>query len=381
MALSELPGVEVIGYGITRPGQPDPEGIPVVRAGDIVNSRITTTNIVSVKREVAEDRHSRTLLRPGDLLVVLVGRVGEAAVAGTEHAGWNIARSVALIRCTEPELAQWLRIWLRMPPARSWCQANAVGTVQRTLGLKALRQLPVVLPPIVHRDEMLRVVHIAEDRSEINDRIARTAVALADAHFDVLAADKKSWTERTFKYVLRQIQVGTAQRSAGRQANAPFVAPADILNSNLPHLTVPGTVESPEAHSAILVAPRSGRVYAVLTRSPVIAGRGVLELMPQRNDEIWWLLHEIRSRSVELSRLAQGTAARELSARSFSQAKVAWPPDSVTRRFARVARLLHERALEAQNENSTLEALLEAYLSMRSETSVRATGINCVPTQ
>ncbi len=351
----------------------------MVRAGDIVDSRITTADIVNVEREIAEVRHPRTLLWPGDLLVVLVGRIGDAAVAGPEHAGWNIARSVALIRCTEPELAQWLRIWLRMPAVRSWCEAQAVGTVQRTLGLKALRELPVVLPPSSDRDEILRVIQAAESRSEINDRIARTAVSLADAHFNVLAADKKSWTGRTFGRVLREIQAGTTQRSTGRLANSSFVAPADIFNSYLPHLAAPDKIEPSEARSAILVAPKSGHVYAVVTRSPVIAGRGVLQLTPRRDDEVWWLLHEIRSRSVELSQFAQGTAARELSARSFSQAKVVWPPDNVIRRFARIARVLHERAQEARNENSTLEVLLEAYLSMKSETFGFIAGTKCGP--
>lgn len=363
ITLAELPGVEVIGYGINRPGPPDHEGIPMVRAGDIVSGRIIPANIVSVKREVAEDHHTRTLLRPGDLLIVLVGRIGDAAVVGPEHTGWNIARSVALIRCAEPGLAQWLRVWFSMPTARSWCEANAVGTVQRTLGLKALRQLPVALPPVADRDDILRVVHAIESRSEINYRIAHTAVALADAHFDVLAADKKSWPDRTFKHVLREVQTGTAQRSTGQQEKATFVAPADIFRGHLPYLEAPDATDPPDAHGTILVAPKSEHVHAVFTRTPVIAGRGVLVLVTQKNDEIWWLLHDIRSRSTELSQLAQGTAARELSAGSFSQAKVAWPPEDVLGRFARIARVLHARAKAARLENRTLETLLEDYLS------------------
>ncbi|WP_433241579.1 hypothetical protein [Actinomadura nitritigenes] len=242
-----------------------------------------------------------------------------------------------------------------------------MGTVQRTLGLKALRKLPVVLPSSADRDEMLRVVNVVESRAETNGRIARTAIALADAHFDVLAEGREGWAEKTFKSVLREVQAGTVQRSTARQMNAPFVAPADIFNSCLPYLAVLDTTEPPGVPSTILVAPKSGHAHAVVTRSPVVAGRGVLELTPRTNDEIWWLLHELRSRGTELSQLAQGTAARELSVRAFSQAKLAWPPDNVLASFARIARALHDLARKAQDENDILKALIEAYLSMKSE--------------
>jgi hypothetical protein len=59
-ALADLPGVQVVGYGINRPGRP---GVPMVRAGDITDGRIQTTEMVRVGREVAE-AHPKTRLRP-----------------------------------------------------------------------------------------------------------------------------------------------------------------------------------------------------------------------------------------------------------------------------------------------------------------------------
>ncbi|MFJ9177020.1 hypothetical protein [Streptomyces sp. NPDC102360] len=110
-ALADLPGVEVVGYGINRPGRPALDGVPMLRAGDIGDGRIQTTDTVCVRREVAE-AHPKTRLRPGDLLIVL----------------------------------------------------------------------------------------------------AHTAVALADAHFAVLAADRKGWPERRFKDVVRDAWTGTVPR-------------------------------------------------------------------------------------------------------------------------------------------------------------------------
>ncbi|MFE7119895.1 hypothetical protein ACFU99_31195 [Streptomyces sp. NPDC057654] len=355
--LTDLPGVEVVGYGINRPGRPDPEGIPMLRAGDITDGRIRQAELVCVGREVAES-HPKTRLRPGDLLVVLVGRIGEAAVTGPEHEGWNVARSVALVRCHDLGLAQWLRIWLAMPAARAWCEAQAVGTVQRTLGLRSLRQLPVALPPLAERERTMRVVRVIESRIDVNDQIAHTAVALADAHFGVLTADRGGWAEKTFGGVVREVRTGTAARPSAHQGGDAWIAPADVLRNPFPHFDTVSTPDLPGGVGRLLVVPKAGQVHVAVAHTPVTTSRGVLALDPAGEDDAWWLLHEIRARGRELAHLAQGTAGRELSARTFGQAAVAWPPQETLARFARIARALHARALTAQRENRTLRTLL-----------------------
>ncbi|WP_411109359.1 hypothetical protein [Streptomyces sp. c-19] len=356
-ALADLPGVEVVGYGINRPGRPDPAGVPMLRAGDIADSRIRGAGPMRVGPDVAK-AHPKTWLRPGDLLIVLVGRIGEAAVTGPEHEGWNVARSVALVRCHDPGLAQWLRVWLAMPTARSWCEAQATGSVQRTLGLRSLRQLPVVLPPLADRERILRVVRAIESRADGNDRIAHTAVALADAHYGLLAAGRKSWQAETFHDVVREARTGTASRPPVGTAGDAWVAPADVLQSSLPYVDTADAADLSDGAGSVLVVPRAGQVHAAVALASAVPSRGVLVLEPTEKSDIWWLLHEIRSRSSELSQLAQGTAGRELSARAFSRAAVAWPPEEVLARFARLAGTLHMRALTARRENRTLRALL-----------------------
>ncbi|MER6613641.1 hypothetical protein [Streptomyces xantholiticus] len=333
----------------------------MLRAGDIVAGRIQSSETIRVQREVAE-AHPKTRLRPGDLLVVLVGRIGEATVVGPEQEGWNVARSVALVRCADPGLAQWLRVWLAMPTARTWCETQAAGTVQRTLGLRSLRQLPVALPSLVDRERTLRVVHAIESRVEVNDRIAHTAVALADAHFGVLAVGKKSWPVRTFKDVVRSARTGTAARPPVHPGAEGWVVPADVLRTPLPYIGITDVPDVAGVQGSVLIVSKAGQVHAAVTPTPVIMGRGVLALGPNEANDVWWLLHEIRSRSGELSQLAQGTAGRELSARAFAQAVVAWPPEEVLVRFAHLASALHTRAIAAQRENRTLGALLAGFL-------------------
>lgn len=145
--LDQLPSVQTIGYGITRPGAHVDDGVGMIRAADIQDGHLHSDE----PRRISPRTHQaniRSELRVGDVLIVLMGRVGEAAVVTDAYHGWNAARTVAVVRMTEPDEAAWLRLWLGSPYVRDWCESRVTGsTLQRTLNLKVLRGLPVPLPP------------------------------------------------------------------------------------------------------------------------------------------------------------------------------------------------------------------------------------------
>ncbi|WP_329182216.1 hypothetical protein OG754_40425 (plasmid) [Streptomyces decoyicus] len=356
----------------------------MLRAGDIGDGRIHATEPMLISRNV-DEANPRTRLRPGDVAIVLVGRVGEAACVTREHEGWQAARSLAVVRCVDPAFAEWLRVWLAAPAARAWCMAHATGSAQATLGVTKLRKLPVPLPPPDVRDRTLHAVKVIEARIEVNERIARSAVALADAHFAAAAFDRSTWSQHCFKDVA-QARTGASAKPTEllpEGEGTAWAAPADVLHSPLPYLdrTAERVGGDPAVcpTDSVLVAPKSGEVRAAINQIPMVAGRGVLAVQPRRPADVWWLLHEIRSRSGELSALGQGTVARELSARALLRASVSWPPTETRDRFARLASTLHARALAAARENCTLRPLLTAPLPPEVPTTPPAARLGARP--
>ena len=90
-----------ISYGIVQPGSAqDRGGVPIVRVADVRNGRISTQAPLCVDPAI-EAAYARTRLEGGELLLTLVGTVGEAAVVPPELAGWNVARAVAVIPVRE----------------------------------------------------------------------------------------------------------------------------------------------------------------------------------------------------------------------------------------------------------------------------------------
>ena len=85
-----------ISYGIVQPGRPVTDGVPIVRVSDVRGGRIDISNPLKVSPTV-EASYVRTRLRGGELLVTVVGTIGETAIVSHDIAGWNVARAVAVV--------------------------------------------------------------------------------------------------------------------------------------------------------------------------------------------------------------------------------------------------------------------------------------------
>ncbi|MET9765186.1 hypothetical protein ABZ016_40055 [Streptomyces sp. NPDC006372] len=376
--LGNVPGVEFVAYGVVRP-QHDPEGVPMVRARDIVDGAVDESNLARISLDV-NCRHPRTSLQPGDLLVVLVGRVGDTAVATRQHQGWNVARSVAVIRFSPDGLANgistWIRWWLRTPQAHGFLRACSANAEHATLPLSDLKQVPVSLPAPHLRARLLRTMSLVERRMELNTQIAARATELADAYFARYAQENRHAYQPglTIADVSRVVGGSPIARSAagivdGAVAIA-WVAPREVLNSTSVQLDrTAETSWAPRGAACnpgtLLVAPRPGEVKTVMSTISVIPGRGTLAIQANGEPDRMWLLHDLRSRSQELVATAQGEQARAMSRKAFSRLNVSWPSATVRKRFAEIAAPLHDRAHTALAENRALEELVASEMAGR----------------
>ena len=174
-----------ISYGIVQPGTHQDGGVPIVRVADIRHGRIAVDQPMRVAPEI-EAAYVRTRLRGGELLLTLVGTVGEAAVVPPEMEGWNVARAVAVIPIREDVGAYWVKLALSAPEARETIYGRLNTTVQATLNLKDVAQLPIILPDEDERERISNIIGTLDDKIELNHRMNETLEAIARAIF-------KSW--------------------------------------------------------------------------------------------------------------------------------------------------------------------------------------------
>jgi type I restriction enzyme S subunit len=122
----------------------------------------------------------------GELLLTLVGTVGESAVVPTDLAGWNVARAVAVIPVIEDVGSYWIKLALDAPKVRELIYGRLNTTVQATLNLKDVAQLPILMPSKSERAAIAAVIGSLDDKIELNRRMSQTLEAIAQAIF-------KSW--------------------------------------------------------------------------------------------------------------------------------------------------------------------------------------------
>jgi len=149
------------------------------------DGRIAVNDPLRVAQSV-EAAYTRTRLRGGELLLTLVGTVGEAAVVPQSLAGWNTARAVAVIPVRSEIGAYWVQIALRSPIVQERIGSRLNTTVQATLNLRDVAELPIVLPPPGERGAIARILGALDDKIELNRRMNETLEAMARALF-------KSW--------------------------------------------------------------------------------------------------------------------------------------------------------------------------------------------
>jgi len=174
-----------ISYGIVQPGAPVDDGVPIVRVTDVRNGRIATTDPLRVASQI-EASHARTRLRGGELLLTLVGTVGESAIVPESLSEWNVARAVAVIPVKHDVGAYWVQVALKSPTVRHVIDSRLNTTVQATLNLRDVAQLPIVLPPKGERERIVHILGTLDDKIELNRRMNETLEAMARALF-------KSW--------------------------------------------------------------------------------------------------------------------------------------------------------------------------------------------
>lgn len=130
-----------ISVGVMYPGDHVPDGVPLIKAGDLNGSIINPRPEFRISN-LKHQEYRRTALSGGELLMTLVGKVGQCAVVPSTMAGWNAARAVAVMRLSDESETQFVQQCLLSRPLQHlmdvWCNT----TVQATLNLKEIRQLP-----------------------------------------------------------------------------------------------------------------------------------------------------------------------------------------------------------------------------------------------
>lgn len=174
-----------ISYGVVQPGKPVSDGVQIIRVNNFRDNGLALTEVMTISPEV-ESKYTRTRLYGGEVLLTLVGSVGQVSVVPESLTGFNVARAVAVIRPLPYISAEWIALCLRSPLSQHLLGSRANTTVQTTINLKDVRALPIPIPPDAERENITALISALDNRIALLRETNATLEAIAQALF-------KSW--------------------------------------------------------------------------------------------------------------------------------------------------------------------------------------------
>ncbi|WP_295240175.1 restriction endonuclease subunit S [uncultured Brevundimonas sp.] len=168
-------------YGVVEPGEEVETGVPMVRIQDIDQDGIDLSGLRNIAPEV-DERHARSRLKGGEVLVSLAGTIGRVARASENLSGANINRALAKVTPLDSDLGDWIALALRSPALQEWLTSSARGAARDILNLSTLVRAPVPLAPPQER------LWLVEQLRHRLDRLTslRAKLVVADVAFDGL---------------------------------------------------------------------------------------------------------------------------------------------------------------------------------------------------
>ena len=172
-----------IGYGIVQPGANVDVGVPVIKVNNII-SGLSNIELLEKTTTDIDARYTRTRLVGGELVISLVGSVGKTAIVPKTFAGCNLVRATGLIDIKDEILAKWVKYYIDSPLGQAYINSNVNTTVQVTLNIKSLVDMPIPLPEQTIREKIVAILSSIDDKIELNRRINANLEQQAQALFD-----------------------------------------------------------------------------------------------------------------------------------------------------------------------------------------------------
>lgn len=171
-----------LSYGVVQPGDDKAEGIPIIRAQNISGGKVLLNGIKKIDAKI-ESQYARTRLKGDELLITVVGSLGDCVITDKSLKGFNVARAVAVARFKDVEDRAWLKYCFQYGPIKAEIGNVANTTVQPTLNLKELRQIPFPVPSPLEKNAIVAVLSSLDDKIDLLHRQNATLEALAETLF------------------------------------------------------------------------------------------------------------------------------------------------------------------------------------------------------
>ena len=409
VALEKCCAENSVTYGVVQPGSALLVGRPIIRVNNFRDTQLDVSDVMHISPEI-EAKHERTRLKGGEVLLTIVGSVGQVAVAPPHLAGFNVARAVAVLHPLPHVQAEWIALCLRSPLSQRLLGSRANTTVQTTINLRDLRALPIAMPSGDERREISSFLGVLDDRISLLRETNATLEAIAQALFkswfvdfdpvrakrdgrapegmdeataalfpDSLAESKRGpiplgWRVGSFLEIAELLSGGTPKtdRTEYWGGGIPWASARDVSQSTEPALLYTERTITPKGlkESSTRIVPAMATV--VVARGATTGRMVFLGNEMAMNQTCYALtskfqapiaLHLLLRREIgALVGAAHGSVFDTITTSTFSQSKVVLAPVELVKRFEELVDPLYRKIVASVRAAQVLTAIRNSLL-------------------
>lgn len=364
-----------ISYGIVQPGDhTEFHSVPIVRVNNIRDGRIDAHEVLKVDAQV-EKKYTRTRLKGGELLITVVGTVGECAIVPDSLNGWNVARAVSVARLTDDADVRFIKYAFKTEDIVFQMYGGTNDTVQPTLNLSSLKTLRFKLPDIKEQRAIASVLSSLDDKIDLLHRQNRTLEAMAETLFrqwfveeagddweevcisDVATLNASAMTNSHPHKIIRYLDTGSLTNGNFGDtqllslADAPSRARRLVKHNDI----LISTVRPDQRHYGIVKAPTEDLV--VSTGFCVITANLV-------DPHFLYLLLTSEEMTEYLHTIAEGSTSTYPSLKPSDVGEIRFkkPPFPIHEQFARIASSVWDKMTMNSDQIRALEKLRDTLL-------------------
>ena len=148
-------------YGIVQPGDDVTDGVPVVRPVDFDSDIVHREGLKLISPEIAGS-YKRTILDGGEILICVRGTTGLLALAGGDLKGANVTRGITPVWFNSREENFFMFNQFKSHAIQTYFKENTYGATLKQINLSALREMPLVVPPLDLQNKFADIVQKTE---------------------------------------------------------------------------------------------------------------------------------------------------------------------------------------------------------------------------
>ena len=337
--------------------KPAEHGYKLVTGKHIKNGVIDPSEAYYISEEDYDKINERSLVEQWDVLMSMIGTVGETAVV-LDHPEYAI-KNVALFKCGGSELrGRWLNYYLKSPSAIGHMTGNQKGSSQQFLSLKQLRALPIA---VTDDKSMQRIIDILSAYDTLINTNQRQIKLLEEAaqrlykewfvdlrypgHENVPVVDgvPEGWLKTPFSDRVDVMSGGTPKTSNPEFYNGaiPFYSPKDSDGSFFAFHTETYITETglencnsklyPEG--TIIITARGTVGKTTILAVPMAMNQSCYALKCDTLSSVYYLFFALRQEIQALKTMANGGVFDTIIVKTFDRIHLTTPSSELIERF------------------------------------------------